>query len=89
MKFYIKCPCNILLFIHFFQVVGDNLDENQEERVSKYYQTIYALLDSLSPGYSQSFGEALVQRLSSLDQAVVDGNANSNPDEKTGEKTAS
>lgn len=27
---------------------------------------MYALLDSLSPGYTQSFGEALVQKLASL-----------------------
>ena len=71
-------------------MVGDSFDDNQEERVSKYYETIYALLDSLSPGYSQSFGEALARKLSLLDQAVVDGDANSNvSDEKTSEKTAS
>lgn len=27
---------------------------------------MYALLDSVSPGYSQSFGEALVRKLASL-----------------------
>jgi len=27
---------------------------------------MYALLDTVSPGYSQSFGEALVQKLASL-----------------------
>lgn len=80
----------IELSILGFRVVGDSFDDNQEERVSKYYETIYALLDSLSPGYSQSFGEALARKLSSLDQAVVDGDANSNvSDEKTSEKTAS
>lgn len=57
--------------------------------MSRYYETIYALLDSVSPGYSQSFGEALVQKLSSL-RSAVDGDANSNvPDEKTEDKTAS
>lgn len=27
---------------------------------------MYALLDSMSPGYTQSFGDALVRKLSSL-----------------------
>jgi len=72
-----------------FRIVGDNFDEIQEGRVSKYYETMYALLDTVSPGYCKSFGEALVQKLSSL-QAAVDGDANSNiPDEETDDKTAS
>ena len=72
------------------QVVGEKFDDNQEEnKTSKYYETMYALLDSISPGYTQSFGEALVQKLSSL-QVDVDGDADSNaPYEKTGEKTES
>ena len=72
------------------QVVGEKLDDNQEENeTSKYYETMYALLDSISPGYTQSFGEALVQKLSSL-QVDVDGDADSNaPYEKTGKKTES
>ena len=44
---------------------------------SKYYETMNALLDSISPGYSHSFGEALVQRLSSL-QAAADGEVDAN-----------
>ena len=60
------------------QVVGEKFDDNQEEnKTLKYYETMYALLDSISPGYTQSFGEALVQKLSSL-QVDVDGDADSN-----------
>ena len=47
---------------------------------------MYALLDSVSPGYSQSFGEALIKKLSSLqsDGAGDDDQANCDiPDEKT------
>lgn len=44
---------------------------------SKYYETMNALLDSISPGYSHSFGEALVQRLSSL-HAAADGEVDAN-----------
>ena len=51
---------------------------------------MYALLDSVSPGYSQSFGEALIKKLSSLqpDGAVDDDQANCDiPDEKTDDAT--
>lgn len=57
------------------QVVGERFDESKATSASKYYETINALLDSISPGYSHSFGEALVQKLSSL-QTVVDGKVN-------------
>lgn len=49
-----------------FRIVGEKFDDNQENSNSKYYETIYALLDSMSPGYTKSFGEALVRKLSSL-----------------------
>nr|XP_058943413.1 GSK3-beta interaction protein-like isoform X1 [Pocillopora verrucosa] len=49
-----------------FRIVGEKFDDNQENSNSKYYETIYALLDSTSPGYTKSFGEALVRKLSSL-----------------------
>lgn len=52
--------------IALFQIVGEKFDDNQENSNSKYYETIYALLDSTSPGYTKSFGEALVRKLSSL-----------------------
>ena len=58
-----------LLFLFQFallQIVGEKFDDNQENSNSKYYETIYALLDSTSPGYTKSFGEALVRKLSSL-----------------------
>nr|XP_058943414.1 GSK3-beta interaction protein-like isoform X2 [Pocillopora verrucosa] len=42
-----------------FRIVGEKFDDNQENSNSKYYETIYALLDSTSPGYTKSFGEAL------------------------------
>lgn len=51
---------------------------------------MYALLDSVSPGYSQSFGEALIKKLSSLqpDGAVDDDQANCDiADEKTDDVT--
>ncbi|KAJ7315280.1 hypothetical protein OS493_038747 [Desmophyllum pertusum] len=48
----------------------EKFDENQEGRETKCYETIYALLDSVSPGYVQSFGEALVQKLSLLPSVV-------------------
>lgn len=71
-----KCLC-IELSEQGFQVVGENFDENKVSIASKYYETMNALLDSISPGYSHSFGEALVQRLSSL-QAAADGEVDAN-----------
>ena len=59
----------MMLFLFQFallQIVGEKFDDNQENSNSKYYETIYALLDSTSPGYTKSFGEALVRKLSSL-----------------------
>lgn len=59
-----------LLYIYFnflsFQIVSEKFDDKQENSNFKYYETIYALLDSMSPGYTKSFGEALVRKLSSL-----------------------
>ncbi|XP_074610091.1 GSK3-beta interaction protein-like isoform X2 [Acropora palmata] len=70
-----KCLC-VELSVLGFLVVGERFDENIATSASKYYETINALLDSISPGYCHSFGEALVQRLSSL-QTAVDGQVNS------------
>lgn len=62
------CHTFLLFLFQFalFQIVGEKFDDNQENSNSKYYETIYALLDSTSPGYTKSFGEALVRKLSSL-----------------------
>lgn len=71
------------------QVVGESFDENDENTVSKYYETMYALLDTVSPGYTQSFGEALIKKLSSFQEAV-DGDADSNaPREEHDDETKS
>ncbi|KAL9985148.1 hypothetical protein ACROYT_G007518 [Oculina patagonica] len=71
-----------------FRIVGDKFDEKQESRDSKYYETMYALLDAVSPGYTQSFGEALVRKLASL--PVLDGeDISETPGEASTEKTVS
>lgn len=46
---------------------------------------MYALLDSVSPGYSQSFGEALIQKLASLPGNVSE--ESSEMPDKAAEKT--
>ena len=48
---------------------------------------MYALLDSVSPGYTQSFGEALVQKLASL--PVHDGEDTSEMPDKAADKKLS
>lgn len=76
-------------YFTLIQVVGESFDENDENTVSKYYETMYALLDTVSPGYTQSFGEALIKKLSSVQEAV-DGDADSNaPREEHDDETES
>ena len=52
----------------YFQVVGLTYNEVNEEKVTEYkfYETIYALLDDISPEYRNAFGDALMQKLSQL-----------------------
>ncbi|XP_077412530.1 GSK3-beta interaction protein [Vanacampus margaritifer] len=50
------------------RVVGYAFNEVDEDLSSQYHETIYSLLDTLSPGYREAFGNALLQRLESLKQ---------------------
>ncbi|KAK2145202.1 hypothetical protein LSH36_696g01059 [Paralvinella palmiformis] len=57
------------LSLQGFRVVGhhyDNTERSSSE--SCYYETIYALLDNISPKYQRSFGEALMNKLSELQE---------------------
>jgi len=49
-----------------FQIVSHQFDTIVEAEMSRYYETVYALLDTISPEYRLSFGEALAQRLTQL-----------------------
>ncbi|XP_076834857.1 GSK3-beta interaction protein [Brachyhypopomus gauderio] len=50
------------------RVVGYAFDQVDEGLTAQYHETVYSLLDSLSPGYREAFGNALLQRLESLKQ---------------------
>ncbi|XP_056151644.1 GSK3-beta interaction protein isoform X1 [Lampris incognitus] len=50
------------------RVVGYAFDQVNEELSSQYHETVYSLLDTLSPGYREAFGNALLQRLERLKQ---------------------
>jgi len=50
------------------QVVGYIFDQVDESLNTQYHETVYSLLDSLSPGYREAFGNALLQRLERLKQ---------------------
>ncbi|XP_032402651.1 GSK3-beta interaction protein [Xiphophorus hellerii] len=50
------------------RVVGYAFDEVNEELNTQYHETVYSLLDTLSPGYREAFGNALLQRLEKLKQ---------------------
>ncbi|KAM6960764.1 GSK3-beta interaction protein [Aplochiton taeniatus] len=50
------------------RVVGYAFDHVDEGLSTQYHETIYSLLDHLSPGYREAFGNALLQRLERLQQ---------------------
>ncbi|XP_066526547.1 GSK3-beta interaction protein [Hoplias malabaricus] len=50
------------------RVVGYAFDQVDEGLDTHYHETVYSLLDSLSPGYREAFGNALLQRLERLKQ---------------------
>ncbi|CAB1330899.1 unnamed protein product [Coregonus sp. 'balchen'] len=50
------------------RVVGYAFDQVDESLSTQYYETVYSLLDTLSPGYREAFGNALLQRLERLQQ---------------------
>ncbi|KAL5010689.1 hypothetical protein ScPMuIL_012994 [Solemya velum] len=54
------------LSLQGFQVVGKKYDSVEEKYKGKHYETIYSLLDNLSPGYRTSFGDTLALRLTEL-----------------------
>lgn len=50
------------------RVVGYTFDQVDEDLSTQYHETVYSLLDTLSPGYREAFGNALLQRLERLKQ---------------------
>uniref|UniRef100_A0A1A7Y6M2 Gsk3b interacting protein n=1 Tax=Iconisemion striatum TaxID=60296 RepID=A0A1A7Y6M2_9TELE len=50
------------------RVVGYAFDQVDEDLDTQYHETVYSLLDKLSPGYREAFGNALLQRLERLKQ---------------------
>lgn len=49
-------------------MVGYAFNQVNEDLSTQYYETVYSLLDTLSPGYREAFGNALLQRLERLKQ---------------------
>ncbi|XP_049755211.1 GSK3B-interacting protein isoform X1 [Elephas maximus indicus] len=48
------------------RVVGYAFDQVDDDLQTPYHETVYSLLDSLSPAYREAFGNALLQRLEAL-----------------------
>lgn len=72
-EIYLNCEtleskkCTIRLSSDGFQIVGDSFDKI--EHCNAYpYETPYALLNVLSPGYMNSFGTALCKALENLQE---------------------
>ncbi|XP_020862980.1 GSK3B-interacting protein [Phascolarctos cinereus] len=50
------------------RVVGYAFDQVDDNIQTPYHETIYSLLDTLSPAYREAFGNALLRRLEALKQ---------------------
>ncbi|XP_041942271.1 GSK3-beta interaction protein isoform X1 [Alosa alosa] len=50
------------------RVVGRTFDQVDESQRWPHHETVYSLLDSLSPGYRDAFGNELLRRLERLQQ---------------------
>ncbi|XP_055964252.1 GSK3B-interacting protein [Sorex fumeus] len=48
------------------RVVGYAFDHVDDHVQTPYHETVYSLLDTLSPAYREAFGNALLQRLEAL-----------------------
>lgn len=48
------------------RVVGYAFDQVDDHLQTPYHETVYSLLDMLSPAYREAFGNALLQRLEAL-----------------------
>lgn len=49
-----------------FKIVGFTFDSCENDESEEVFETIYALIQSYSPAYTQSFGNALVDKLNKL-----------------------
>ena len=66
------CLRHYSLYLYVFQVVGKDFNIVESNVTSKHYETIYGLLDSLSPEYRNSFSEALMAKLQTLQPELHD-----------------
>ncbi|RMB98767.1 hypothetical protein DUI87_24986 [Hirundo rustica rustica] len=48
------------------RVVAYDFDQTDDRLQTPYHETVYSLLDSLSPAYREVFGNAILQRLEAL-----------------------
>ena len=56
--------------VYCFQIVSEEYDRVDENLASRrYFETIYQLLDNASPDYRNSFGNALMTKLTELAKA--------------------
>lgn len=48
-------------------MVAFDFDQVDDSLQNPYHETVYSLLDSVSPAYREAFGNALLQRLEALE----------------------
>ncbi|XP_029633842.1 GSK3-beta interaction protein-like [Octopus sinensis] len=51
-----------------FQIVGHDFDSLDNVSNGKYFETIYSLLDNVSPEYRNSFGDVLLSKLQKVQE---------------------
>ncbi|XP_061177586.1 GSK3-beta interaction protein-like [Saccostrea echinata] len=62
----------IELSVQGFRIVGRAYDVIDEAAQGRHYETIYALLDEVSPKYRNSFGDTLLRKLEHLQKQTED-----------------
>ncbi|XP_052811816.1 GSK3-beta interaction protein-like [Mya arenaria] len=55
------------LSLNGFRLASRQYDSIDDGSGARYFETIYALLDSISLGYRNTFGDTLIQRLQGLE----------------------
>lgn len=67
-----NCNYTVELTSSGFRIVGKTLN-NVDSESERFFETPYALLNSISPMFQKAFGEKLVHQLEKVQEAQADG----------------
>ena len=57
---------NAMFFLYLFQLVGHEFDLVDDSQNTNFFETIYSLLDNISPMYRNTFSDTLIRKLQGL-----------------------